>query len=244
MTLTFTEESGSWCQAKAEWAHLSLVAVTNVLLVCPSSQLEEAKNLMRDAIAAGIFTDLGSGSNVDLCIITQAGVEFLRGFDQPAAQAKRWLSVALNVSWERWRSILSAQHICPDDSCLRSISSFLCVLSDFLQSGSVQVQARHHGCPHQNCNPPVCGHSQPVCPGHGHRIKHTVFLMSKKLEHKGTCVKTGFHCWRIIVIKVPETTVLCLPACLQHWSWTSQRLHSNRTTGGHIQHPADRKSVV
>lgn len=55
----------------------------------PSSQLEEAKNLMRDTIAAGIFTDLGSGSNVDLCIITQAGVEFLRGFDQPTAQEKR-----------------------------------------------------------------------------------------------------------------------------------------------------------
>lgn len=52
-------------------------------------ELEEAKNLMRDAIAAGIFTDLGSGSNVDLCVITQAGVEFLRGYDQPASKGKR-----------------------------------------------------------------------------------------------------------------------------------------------------------
>ncbi|TWW66855.1 proteasome subunit beta type-10 [Takifugu flavidus] len=55
----------------------------------PNMELEEAKNLMRDTIAAGIFTDLGSGSNVDLCIITQAGAEFLRGFDQPTAKAKR-----------------------------------------------------------------------------------------------------------------------------------------------------------
>ncbi|XP_003965094.1 proteasome subunit beta type-10 [Takifugu rubripes] len=55
----------------------------------PNMELEEAKNLMRDTIAAGILTDLGSGSNVDLCIITQAGAEFLRGFDQPTAQAKR-----------------------------------------------------------------------------------------------------------------------------------------------------------
>lgn len=44
---------------------------------------------MRDAIAAGIFTDLGSGSNVDLCVITQAGVEFLRGYDQPVSKGKR-----------------------------------------------------------------------------------------------------------------------------------------------------------
>lgn len=52
-------------------------------------QLEEAKILMRDTIAAGIFTDLGSGSNVDLCVITQAGVEFLRGYDQPTSKGKR-----------------------------------------------------------------------------------------------------------------------------------------------------------
>ncbi|XP_036411012.1 proteasome subunit beta type-10 [Megalops cyprinoides] len=50
----------------------------------PDMELEEAKQLVRDAIAAGIFCDLGSGSNVDLCVITQAGVQYLRGYDQPA----------------------------------------------------------------------------------------------------------------------------------------------------------------
>lgn len=54
-----------------------------------SSQLEEAKQLVRDAIAAGIFCDLGSGSNVDLCVITAAGVEYLRGYDKPTAKGKR-----------------------------------------------------------------------------------------------------------------------------------------------------------
>uniref|UniRef100_A0A8C7KPR9 Proteasome subunit beta n=1 Tax=Oncorhynchus kisutch TaxID=8019 RepID=A0A8C7KPR9_ONCKI len=49
----------------------------------PNLELEEAKKLVRDAIAAGIFCDLGSGSNVDLCVITQAGVQYLRGYDQP-----------------------------------------------------------------------------------------------------------------------------------------------------------------
>ena len=37
--------------------------------------------LVHDAIAAGIFNDLGSGSNVDLCVITKDNVEFLRPFN-------------------------------------------------------------------------------------------------------------------------------------------------------------------
>ncbi|XP_063040876.1 proteasome subunit beta type-10 [Engraulis encrasicolus] len=55
----------------------------------PNMELEEAKTLVRDAIAAGIFCDLGSGSNVDLCVITQGGVDYLRGFDQPATKGER-----------------------------------------------------------------------------------------------------------------------------------------------------------
>lgn len=51
-------------------------------MVCVFVQLEEAKQLVRDAIAAGIFNDLGSGSNVDLCIITKDGAEYLRTFDE------------------------------------------------------------------------------------------------------------------------------------------------------------------
>ncbi|KAJ8299993.1 hypothetical protein KUTeg_021512 [Tegillarca granosa] len=43
---------------------------------------EEAMKLVRDAIAAGIFNDLGSGSNVDLCIITKDKVEYLRPYDE------------------------------------------------------------------------------------------------------------------------------------------------------------------
>uniref|UniRef100_A0A3Q3IGU4 Proteasome subunit beta n=1 Tax=Monopterus albus TaxID=43700 RepID=A0A3Q3IGU4_MONAL len=50
--------------------------------------MEEAKQLVRDAITAGIFCDLGSGSNVDLCIISEAGVEYLRGYDKPTVKVK------------------------------------------------------------------------------------------------------------------------------------------------------------
>uniref|UniRef100_A0A8C7VLE0 Proteasome subunit beta n=1 Tax=Oncorhynchus mykiss TaxID=8022 RepID=A0A8C7VLE0_ONCMY len=55
----------------------------------PFLTMEEAKKLVRDAIAAGIFCDLGSGSNVDLCVITHAGVQYLRGYDQPAQKGKK-----------------------------------------------------------------------------------------------------------------------------------------------------------
>ncbi len=53
-------------------------------------QLEEAKQLVRDAITAGIFCDLGSGSNVDMCVITKAGVEYIRGYDKPTTKGKKW----------------------------------------------------------------------------------------------------------------------------------------------------------
>ncbi|XP_037340715.1 proteasome subunit beta type-10 [Pungitius pungitius] len=55
----------------------------------PNMELEKAKQLVRDAITAGILCDLGSGSNVDLCVITEAGVEYLRGYDTPAMKGKR-----------------------------------------------------------------------------------------------------------------------------------------------------------
>jgi len=45
--------------------------------------LEEAKVLVARAIKAGIFNDLGSGSNVDLCIINKDGTQYLRGHECP-----------------------------------------------------------------------------------------------------------------------------------------------------------------
>ena len=45
--------------------------------------------LVRDAIAAGIFNDLGSGSNVDLCVIMKDKVEFLRPYDEANLKGER-----------------------------------------------------------------------------------------------------------------------------------------------------------
>lgn len=46
-------------------------------------EVEEAKELVKDAIFAGIFNDLGSGSSCDLCVITADNTEFLRGYAMP-----------------------------------------------------------------------------------------------------------------------------------------------------------------
>jgi len=45
---------------------------------------KEAVALVDEAIQAGIFNDLGSGSNVDICIISKPrGVQFLRNYQTP-----------------------------------------------------------------------------------------------------------------------------------------------------------------
>lgn len=46
----------------------------------PNMTLEEGKELVADAIRSGIFNDLGSGSNVDLCVITKDSAEMIRPY--------------------------------------------------------------------------------------------------------------------------------------------------------------------
>ncbi|RNA29868.1 proteasome subunit beta type-7 [Brachionus plicatilis] len=46
----------------------------------PDMSEEEAKELVADGIRAGIFNDLGSGSNVDLCVITKDRAEMIRPY--------------------------------------------------------------------------------------------------------------------------------------------------------------------
>jgi len=47
----------------------------------PNLSEEEAKQLVAEAIRAGIFNDLGSGSNVDLCVITKDKTEMIRPYE-------------------------------------------------------------------------------------------------------------------------------------------------------------------
>jgi 20S proteasome subunit beta 2 len=50
---------------------------------------EEAMKLVREAICAGIFNDLGSGSNVDLCVITKGKVDYMRSEFTPNKKGVR-----------------------------------------------------------------------------------------------------------------------------------------------------------
>jgi len=45
--------------------------------------IEQGKELVADAIRAGIWNDLGSGGNVDIVVLKQGAVEYHRGYDKP-----------------------------------------------------------------------------------------------------------------------------------------------------------------
>jgi len=56
----------------------------------PDMEEVDAKKLVRDAIAAGIFNDMGSGSNVDLVVIRpNNNVDMLRGYDEANVKGTR-----------------------------------------------------------------------------------------------------------------------------------------------------------
>ncbi|XP_076648571.1 proteasome beta2 subunit [Halictus rubicundus] len=58
----------------------------------PNMNEEEAKELVADAIRAGVFNDLASGSNVDLCVIRKGSVEYLRPYDVANVKGERSIS--------------------------------------------------------------------------------------------------------------------------------------------------------
>ena len=47
--------------------------------------------MVRDAIAAGIFNDLGSGTNIDLCVIKKGSVDYLRPYDEANVKGVRYV---------------------------------------------------------------------------------------------------------------------------------------------------------
>ncbi|XP_017887519.1 proteasome subunit beta type-7 [Ceratina calcarata] len=58
----------------------------------PDMEEEQAKELVADAIRAGIFNDLGSGSNVDLCVIRKGSVDYIRSYDVANVKGERNIS--------------------------------------------------------------------------------------------------------------------------------------------------------
>ncbi|KAI9031417.1 nucleophile aminohydrolase [Hyaloraphidium curvatum] len=58
----------------------------------PDMEKQDAMDLVKDAIEAGIFNDLGSGSNVDLTVITQGKAEVFRNYAKPNERVAKELS--------------------------------------------------------------------------------------------------------------------------------------------------------
>jgi hypothetical protein len=63
----------------------------------PKLTRAEAIELIVEAVEAGIFNDLGSGSNVDVCIIEEKGTENLRNYKTPNEKVAK----AQNYKWRR-----------------------------------------------------------------------------------------------------------------------------------------------
>ncbi|KAI8122353.1 hypothetical protein FF38_04643 [Lucilia cuprina] len=63
----------------------------------PDMTEEEGKKLVRDAIAAGVFNDLGSGSNIDLCVICKDSTEYLRNYELANKKGERQLNYAFKL---------------------------------------------------------------------------------------------------------------------------------------------------
>jgi 20S proteasome subunit beta 2 len=55
----------------------------------PNMTREQAVELCSQAIQAGIFNDLGSGSNVDVCVITSEKTTLMRGHVKPNQREKK-----------------------------------------------------------------------------------------------------------------------------------------------------------
>lgn len=59
---------------------------------------------MTAAISAGIFNDLGSGSNVDACVITATHTEMLRNFVKPNERAVKERNYKFRRGTTAWKS--------------------------------------------------------------------------------------------------------------------------------------------
>ncbi len=49
----------------------------------------DAIQLVAAAISSGIFNDLGSGSNVDVCVIEKGKTEYLRNYETPNERVQK-----------------------------------------------------------------------------------------------------------------------------------------------------------
>ncbi|CCL98462.1 uncharacterized protein FIBRA_00460 [Fibroporia radiculosa] len=70
----------------------------------PNMDREAALDLVTKAISAGIFNDLGSGSNVDACVITASHTEMLRNYVKPNERVQKERSYGFRRGTTAWKS--------------------------------------------------------------------------------------------------------------------------------------------
>ncbi|KAJ7070317.1 20S proteasome subunit [Mycena belliarum] len=70
----------------------------------PNMTRAAALQLVKDAIAAGIFNDLGSGSNIDACIITAAHTEMLRNVEMPNVRVQKERQYGFRRGTTAWKT--------------------------------------------------------------------------------------------------------------------------------------------
>lgn len=59
---------------------------------------------MTAAVSAGIFNDLGSGSNVDVCVITASHTEMLRNYVKPNERVQKERSYVFRRGTTAWKT--------------------------------------------------------------------------------------------------------------------------------------------
>ncbi|KAK0211473.1 20S proteasome subunit [Armillaria fumosa] len=69
----------------------------------PNMSRDEALTLVKHAISAGIFNDLGSGSNVDACIITATHTEMLRNVEMPNQRVEKERQYGFRRGTTAWK---------------------------------------------------------------------------------------------------------------------------------------------
>jgi len=84
----------------------------------PNMSREAALELVKHAISAGIFNDLGSGSNIDACIITANQTEMLRNVEMPNQRVQKERTYVFRRGTTAWkteniRSLIVKEEITP-----------------------------------------------------------------------------------------------------------------------------------
>lgn len=97
---------------EAKWRPNMEVSISAFSLATPSPscsqyvpllQRKDALDLVCAAISAGIFNDLGSGSNVDACVITASHTEMLRNFVKPNERVQKERTYKFRRGTTEWK---------------------------------------------------------------------------------------------------------------------------------------------